>query len=122
MAEKYARITGWGMYVPERILTNHDLEQMVDTSDEWIVTRTGIRERRIVAEGEATVSMSLAASRQALERARVRPADLDLIIIATSTPDYLCPSASSICSTGWERRRRRPSIWWRGALASSTGW
>ena len=96
MAEQYARITGWGMYVPERILTNHDLEQMVDTSDEWIVARTGIRERRIVAEGEATVSMALAASRQALERARVRPADLDLIIIATSTPDYLCPSASSI--------------------------
>jgi 3-oxoacyl-[acyl-carrier-protein] synthase-3 len=96
VAEQYARITGWGMYVPERILTNHDLEQMVDTSDEWIVARTGIRERRIVAEGEATVSMSLAASRQALQRAGVFPADLDLIIIATSTPDYLCPSASSI--------------------------
>jgi len=96
MIERYARITGWGMYVPERVLTNHDLEQMVDTSDEWIVTRTGIRERRIVAEGEATVSMSLAASRQALERAGVFPADLDLIIVATSTPDYLCPSASSI--------------------------
>lgn len=96
MAERYARITGWGMYVPSRVLTNHDLEQMVDTSDEWIVTRTGIRERRIVAAGETTVTMSLAASRQALAQARVLPADLDLIIIATSTPDYLCPSASSI--------------------------
>jgi 3-oxoacyl-[acyl-carrier-protein] synthase-3 len=84
------------MYVPERVLSNQDLEQMVDTSDDWIVTRTGIRERRIVAEGEATVSMSLAASRQALERARLRPADLELIIVATSTPDYLCPSAASI--------------------------
>jgi 3-oxoacyl-[acyl-carrier-protein] synthase-3 len=94
--ERYARITGWGMYVPERVLSNHDLEQMVDTNDEWIVTRTGIRERRIVAEGEATVSMSLAASRPALEKAGVRPADLELIIVATSTPDYFCPSAASI--------------------------
>jgi len=96
MAEQYARITGWGMYVPERILTNHDLEQMVDTNDEWIVSRTGIRERRIVGEGETTVSMSLEAGRQALDRAGLRAADLDLIIVATSTPDYLCPSASSI--------------------------
>jgi len=96
MAERYARFTGWGMYVPERVLSNHDLEKMVDTNDEWIVSRTGIRERRTVAEGEATVSMSLAASRQALDRAGLRPADLDLIVLATSTPDYLCPSASSI--------------------------
>ena len=96
MAEQYARITGWGMYVPERILTNHDLEQMVDTNDEWIFSRTGIRERRIVGEGETTVSMSLAAGRQALDKAGLRAADLDLIIVATSSPDYLCPSASSI--------------------------
>ena len=96
MAEQYARITGWGMYVPERILTNHDLEQMVDTNDEWIVSRTGIRERRIVGEGETTVSMSLAAGQEALDKAGLRAADLDLIIVATSTPDYLCPSASSI--------------------------
>jgi 3-oxoacyl-[acyl-carrier-protein] synthase-3 len=96
MVERYARFTGWGMYVPERVLSNHDLEQMVDTDDEWIVSRTGIRERRIVAEGETTVTMSLAASHQALDRAGVRPADLDLIILATSTPDYLCPSGSSI--------------------------
>jgi len=84
------------MYVPDQVLSNEDLERMVDTSDEWIVTRTGIRERRIAGEGEATVSMSLAASRQALERAGIPPSDLDLIIVATSTPDYLCPSASSI--------------------------
>jgi len=96
MTEQYARITGWGMYVPERILTNHDLEQMVDTNDEWIFSRTGIRERRIVGEGETTVSMSLAAGREALDKAGLRAADLDLIIVATSTPDYLCPSASSI--------------------------
>ena len=96
MAEQYARITGWGMYVPERVLSNHDLEQMVDTSDEWILSRTGIRERRIAAEGETTVTMSLAATHQALQRAHVPAADLDLIIVATSTPDYLCPSAASI--------------------------
>jgi 3-oxoacyl-[acyl-carrier-protein] synthase-3 len=84
------------MYVPKRVLTNHELEQMVDTSDEWIVSRTGVRERRIVGEGEATVSMSVRASHEALDRAHLRAADLDLIIVATSTPDYLCPSAASI--------------------------
>lgn len=93
---RYARITGWGKYAPEKVLTNHDLEQMVDTSDEWIVTRTGIRERHIAAKGEATSDMAVAASRQALERAGLSPDDLDLIIIATSSPDYFLPPVSSI--------------------------
>ncbi|RME85364.1 MAG: ketoacyl-ACP synthase III [Caldilineae bacterium] len=96
MSNYYSKISGWGMYVPERVLTNHDLAQMVDTSDEWIVTRTGIRERRIAAEGQATVDMSLRATQQALERAGLQADDLDLIILATSTPDYLCPPASSV--------------------------
>jgi 3-oxoacyl-[acyl-carrier-protein] synthase-3 len=92
----YGRITGWGKSVPQRILTNHDLEQMVDTSDEWIVTRTGIHERRIAGEGEATSTMSVDACQQALERAGVGPEEVDLIIIATSTPDYFCPPVSSM--------------------------
>lgn len=96
MTQRYARITGWGKYVPARRLTNYDLEQMVDTSDEWITTRTGIRERRIAAPDETTVSMAAEASRKALERAGVRAEDLDLIILATSSPDHLCPSSASI--------------------------
>ncbi len=93
---RYGRITGWGKAVPERVLTNHDLEQMVDTSDEWIVTRTGIRERHIVGPGETTATMSVAACRRALDVAGVLPDEVDLIIIATSTPDYLCPPVSSM--------------------------
>ncbi|MBC7223953.1 MAG: 3-oxoacyl-ACP synthase, partial [Anaerolineae bacterium] len=93
---RYARIIGWGKYAPEKVLTNHDLEKMVDTSDEWIVTRTGIRERHIAAKGEATSDMAVAASRQALERAGLSPNDLDLIIVATSSPDYFLPPVSSI--------------------------
>jgi 3-oxoacyl-[acyl-carrier-protein] synthase-3 len=94
--KRYGRITGWGKSVPQRVLTNRDLEQMVDTSDEWIVTRTGIRERHIAGEGEITSTMSVEACRKALERAGVGPEEVDLIIIATSTPDYLCPPVSSM--------------------------
>ena len=95
MSERYAKITGWGKYVPERVLTNHELAQMVDTSDEWIVTRTGIRERRIRTEQDTTSSMSVAASREALDVAGITPQDLDLIIVCTSSPDYLLPSVAS---------------------------
>jgi 3-oxoacyl-[acyl-carrier-protein] synthase-3 len=93
---KYARITGWGKHLPERILTNADLEKMVDTSDEWIRTRTGIRERRIAGPGETCSTMSLAAARKALEVAQLQPSDVELIIVATSTPDYWVPSVASI--------------------------
>lgn len=92
---KYSKIIGWGMSVPEQVLTNQDLEQMVDTSDEWIVSRTGIRERRIAGEGETTATLSIAAGRQALERAGLEPKDVDLIIVATSSPDYFLPPVSS---------------------------
>ena len=93
---KYGRIAGWGKCVPQKVLTNADLEKMVDTSDEWIVTRTGIRERRIADEGETTASMSVAAAQQALDRAGIRASDLDLILVATSSPDYLLPPVSSM--------------------------
>ncbi len=87
-------IIGTGSYMPERVLTNHDLEKIVDTSDEWIFTRTGIRERRIAAEDEATSDMASAAARHAMEMAGVKPEDLDLIIVATVTPDMFFPSTA----------------------------
>ncbi len=95
MPERYAKITGWGKYVPARVLTNADFEKMVDTTDEWITTRTGIKERHIRAEGENSSDMSVKSGRAALEKAGLTPADLDLIIVACSSPDYLIPSVSS---------------------------
>jgi len=92
----YAHITGWGMAVPERVLTNQDLEKMVDTSDEWIVTRTGIRERRIVSDGETTASLATKASLKALGVANIAPAEVDLIIVSTSSPEYLFPATASL--------------------------
>jgi len=103
---RYSRITGWGMYVPERRLTNFDLEQMVDTSDKWIVERTGIRERRIVGPGETTRTMAVAAARQALAVANLSPRDLDLIIVATSSPDHLLSSPERT-SGSWSSAQRR---------------
>jgi 3-oxoacyl-[acyl-carrier-protein] synthase-3 len=93
---RHARIAGWGKYVPERVLSNQDLEKMVQTSDEWIYSRTGIRERRIAASDETVTTMSIAASRAALAVAGLDPADLDLIIVGTSSPDHLVPSAASM--------------------------
>ena len=87
-------ITGTGMYVPERVLTNHDLEKLVETSDEWIVERTGIRERRIAAPDQASSDLALIACRRALEMARVEAADVDQIVLATTTPDRILPSCA----------------------------
>jgi 3-oxoacyl-[acyl-carrier-protein] synthase-3 len=92
----YGRITGWGKSVPEKVLTNHDLEKMVDTSDEWIVSRTGIRERRIAGEGETTATLSVKAAQAAMTKAGIVAADVDLIIVATSSPDYFLPPVSSM--------------------------
>jgi len=88
------RIAGTGSYVPEKILTNRDLEKMVDTSDEWIVSRTGIKERRIAAGNEFTSHMAIHAGRKALDQAGIRGEDLDLIIVATITPDTLTPATA----------------------------
>lgn len=95
MAQR-AAITGWGAYVPARVLTNADLERMVATSDEWIVTRTGIRERRIAGPEETTLSMATEAARRAVATAGLDPAQLDLVIVATTTPDYLMPATASL--------------------------
>lgn len=91
---RHAAITGWGMYVPDRVLSNFDLARMVDTSDEWIVSRTGIRERRIATETETATSMSVASARAALMQANLDPADLDLIVVGTYTPDQYMPSVA----------------------------
>lgn len=85
-----------GEYLPERVLTNSDLEKMVDTSDEWITTRTGIKERRLCAKGEATSDLAVMAAKQALKDARLKPYELDLIIVATITPDMSFPSVSCL--------------------------
>ena len=87
-------ITGTGMYVPDRVLTNDDLSRLVDTSDEWIVERTGIRERRIAAPDQASSDLALIASRRALAMAGVEPADVDHIMVATTTPDRILPSCA----------------------------
>ena len=95
-SDVHVTITGLGAYAPERVLTNDELSQMVDTSDEWIMERTGIRERRIAADSQALSDLSLPASRQALEQAGSDGTDVDLLIVATVTPDMMFPSTSAI--------------------------
>ena len=96
MMARYAHIVGWGMSLPERVMTNDDWAQLVDTSDEWIRSRTGIVERRIAEEGETTLTLSLEAAQRALDVAKVSPAQLDLIIVATATPEHIFPSTASL--------------------------
>ena len=91
-----AHVTGWGRYVPSRVLTNKDLERLVDTSDEWITTRTGIRERRVAAASETTASMAAVASLRAIRTAGLDPDDIDLILLGTLTPDYWMPSTAAL--------------------------
>jgi 3-oxoacyl-[acyl-carrier-protein] synthase III len=88
----HSRITGTGSYLPERVVTNHELEKMVDTTDEWIRTRTGIERRHIAAQGETTVDLAEHAARRALEAANVAPADVDFIAFGTTTPDLIFPN------------------------------
>src|SRR5204862_7151211 len=89
-------ITGLGAYVPERVLTNDELSTLVDTTDEWIMERTGIRERRIAAPEEALTDLALPAARAALAQAHVEPRDLDLVLCATVTPDMMFPTSSAL--------------------------
>jgi 3-oxoacyl-[acyl-carrier-protein] synthase-3 len=89
-------ITGLGCYVPDRVLTNHDLAELVDTSDEWIVERTGIRERRIASDEQAMSDIALPAARAALEQAALDASEIDLIVVATVTPDMAFPSTGAI--------------------------
>jgi len=93
--KKFARIIGTGSYLPPKVVTNHDLEKMLDTNDEWIVARTGISERRIVEE-EGTCDLALEASIKALEMANIDASELDLIILATTTPDKIFPATATM--------------------------
>lgn len=92
----FSRVIGTGSYLPERILTNHDLEKIVETSDQWIVERTGIRQRHVAAEGELTSDLALHASRAAIHAAGIDTQEIDLVIVATTTPDLIFPSTACI--------------------------
>jgi len=97
MFSKYnAKISGTGRYLPEKILTNHDLEKIVDTSDEWIKTRTGMSERRVSAKDQPSSDLAYRASLKALEMAKLRAKDIDMIIVATVTPDHVFPSTACV--------------------------
>ena len=95
-AQVFARIAGTGSYLPEKVLTNDDLSKFVDTSDEWIASRTGIRERHVAAEGETTCDLAYHASVRAMEAAGVSPQDIDLIVLGTTTPDLIFPSTACL--------------------------
>ena len=96
MSPRYAHITGWGMAVPEKILTNADLEKMVDTEDEWIVSRTGIRQRHIATDGQTTATLAADAALRALEVANLLPHEVDLIIVSTSSPEHIFPATACL--------------------------
>lgn len=93
---KQARIIGTGSYLPSQVLTNKDFEKMVDTTEEWIVSRTGMHERRIAGKDEFTSDMAVKAAKQAIEAAKIAPEEIDIILVATSTPDYIFPSTAAL--------------------------
>lgn len=93
---RYAHITGWGMGIPEKVLTNFELMQMVDTTDEWIRSRTGISERHIAANDDTTASLAAEAALQALRTANVKPDEVDLIIVSTSSPEHIFPATACL--------------------------
>ena len=95
-AAQYAHIVGWGMGVPQRVMTNDDLARIVDTSDEWITSRTGIRQRRIAGPKESTSTLAAQAGRAALDMANIDPNDVDLVIVATCTPDHFFPATACL--------------------------
>src|SRR5438105_12827010 len=97
--QRTVSIIGTGSYTPEKILTNEDLSRMVDTSDEWITTRTGIKERRIAAKDETTSDMAAKAALKAIEQAKVSPEEIDLILVATATPDMIFPATPCFVHT-----------------------
>jgi len=106
----YSRILGTGSYLPARILTNADLEKLVETNDQWIVERTGIRERHIAAEGEFTSDLAAQAARAALEVAGLAPDDIDLLLVATTTPDLVFPSTACIVQSKLGMTNGRPAF------------
>ncbi|MDX1438400.1 MAG: 3-oxoacyl-ACP synthase, partial [Rubricoccaceae bacterium] len=91
MPRLYSNLIGWGHYAPEKTLTNDELAKIVDTSDEWITTRSGIKQRHIAGEDDFTSTMSTEAARRAMDVANIEPEDVDLLLVASSSPDYLTP-------------------------------
>ena len=106
----YSRILGTGSYLPARILTNADLEKLVETNDQWIVERTGIRERHIAAEGELTSDLATQAARAALDVAGLVPDDIDLLLVATTTPDLVFPSTACIVQSKLGMTNGKPAF------------
>lgn len=103
---RFAQIIGVGSYLPEHVLTNADLETMVETTDEWIRSRTGISERRIIAEDEATSDLAERAARRAMVSAGIAPDEIDLFIVATTNPDFLFPSTACVAQAARCGRQR----------------
>jgi 3-oxoacyl-[acyl-carrier-protein] synthase-3 len=106
----HSRIVGTGSYLPAKILTNKDLERMVDTTDEWVFTRTGIRQRHVAADNENASDLALAASRRAIEAAGIHPRDIGLIVVATTTPDMVFPSTACILQAKLGIRNSSPAF------------
>jgi 3-oxoacyl-[acyl-carrier-protein] synthase III len=106
----YSRIIGTGSYLPEKVVSNFDLEKIVDTSDEWIVERTGIRNRHIIAEGETTSSMAILAAQRALQAANVTANEIDLVIIGTCTPDRMFPSTACLVQDALGIKKNIPAF------------
>src|SRR5204863_2872039 len=106
--QRRAHVTGWGRYAPAHVLTNADLERIVDTSDEWIRTRTGIRERRVAAAHETTASMAAVAGLRAIAVAGLKPEDIDLILLGTPTPDYWMPSTAVLVKAATGNTKATP--------------
>jgi len=113
----YSRIAGTGSYLPDRVLTNADLEQMVDTTDEWILSRTGIRERRIAAEDQVTSDLAFEAAQRAMEAAGVGPEDIDFLAVGTTTPDLIFPSTAVLL----QKRLGLPHVGAMDVNAACTG-
>lgn len=102
---RYARVIGWGKYLPEKVLTNQELESLVNTSDAWIWSRTGIRERRIAGAEETATSMAVHAGKEALESCELDPSSLDLVIAATCTPEFIFPACASLVQNSLGARK-----------------
>lgn len=103
---KNSRLVGFGCFIPKKVLSNSDLEKMVDTNDEWIVNRTGIEERHISEENVYTSDLATEAAFEAIKNANITPEDIELIIVATVTPDYYTPSVSCIVQKKYKRKKR----------------
>ncbi|MBM3293851.1 MAG: ketoacyl-ACP synthase III [Candidatus Aminicenantes bacterium] len=116
--KKRVKITGTGFYVPDQILTNADLEKIIDTTDEWILTRSGIRERRIAREDQATSDLCIEAGRRALEDADLEPSEIDAVIVATNSPDTMFPATACYVQSGLGANHA-PAF---DLIAGCTGW